>query len=352
MQLYCPACKTAAHAAERCAKCGERLIAPSELASLSRDQLSDAPDLIEPTSTGRVVVGTLAALGLYLSLREVLLGTLATLDLADAAPGPVGTWALRAVAVLAGAVLAGAGRANGSAAGGITGMICGGLFLATDYLAGVKPTATEGAAAAGVALAALAMGRLGAVVWPAVVLLPPSKVRSRGSSLIPLKDDQDGPRPIEFAWTHVGLGVAVAVVGFLLADTFRLALRSVAGQGLSLGSPAQVPVVDFAFAGIALAAGGLIAGGGTGAGLRHGAAMGFITASALAFFALLGKESVVLPLNGLLDIVGYSSESLRTATGLFVVVTCLSGLGILSGGFSGLLLPRLAVKSRRRAYQD
>lgn len=352
MQLYCPACKTASHAAERCAKCGDRLVAPSELSSLSRDQLFDPPDLIEPTAVGRVIVGTVAALGLYLSFREMLLGSLAAVDLTDVAPGSLGNWALRAGAILVGALLAGAGRANGTAAGGMTGLLCGVLFLATDSLAGLKPTAVEAGIVAGVAAVALALGRLGAITWPGVVPLPPSKVRSRGSSLIPLKDDLDAPRPTPLSWAKVGLGVAVAVVGFVLADPVRLGLRALAGNGLFLGSPAQIPLVDFVFAGLALLTGGLIAGGGSGAGLRHGAVMGLLASTVLAALALLGKESVVLPLSGLLEIVGYASESLRTATGLIVVVVGLTTLGIVSGGFGGLLLPRLAIKSRRRAYQD
>lgn len=352
MQLYCPACKTAAHAAERCAKCGDRLVAPSELTSLSRDQLSDPPDLIEPTAVGRVIVGTVAALGLYLSLREMLLGSLAAVDVTDVVPGSIGNWSVRAGAILVGALLAGAGRANGTAAGGMTGLLCGILFLATDSLAGLKPTAVEAGIVAGVAAVALALGRLGAIVWPGVVPLPPSKVRSRGSSMIPLKDDLDVPRPTPLSWAKVGLGVAVAVVGFVLADSMRLGLRTLAGNGLFLGSPAQIPLVDFVFGGLALMAGGLIAGGGSGAGLRHGAVMGGVTAAVLAVLALLGKESVVLPLSGLLEIVGYASESLRTAIGVIVVVVALTALGIVSGGFGGLLLPRLAVKSRRRAYQD
>jgi len=352
MQLYCPACKTAAHAAERCPRCGDRLIAPSELASVSRDQIADPPDLLKPTGFGRVVVGSVVALGLYLSLREMLLGLLAAGDLSDDAPGPLGNWAIRAGCVTAGAVLSGAGRPNGAPAGGVTGLLCGGLLLATDTLAGVRVVAPDGLIVVGIALVALAAGRIGGRVWPALVELPPSKVRSRGSSLIPLKDDQDAPRPVVFSWTRVGLGVALAVVGFLLADSARLALRSVAGQGLFLGSPNQVAVVDFCFAGVALAAGGVVAGAGTGAGLRHGSLMGVTTAAALAFLALVGKESAAIPLNGLLEVLGYAAESLRTPSALALVVGTVTVSGTLSGGFGGLLLPRLAIESRRKSYQD
>ena len=148
------------------------------------------------------------------------------------------------------------------------------------------------------------------------------------------------------------VGLGSAVLGFLLADPARLGLRTLAGNGLFLGSPAQIPLVDFVFGGLALLAGGLIAGGGSGAGLRHGAVTGLVAATVLAVLALLGKEAVVLPLSGLLELVGYASESLRTPTGLIVVIVGLTTLGVVSGGFGGLLLPRLAIKSRRRAYQD
>ena len=351
MQLYCPACKTVAPAAERCARCGERLVAPSELTSLSRDQLADPPDLLDTTALGRVVVGVVVALGLAVSFRELSAGVLAAVT-SDGPPGPTADWPARAVAILVGALLAGAGRTNGVAAGGLTALTCVALMLGTDSLAALKTTQAEWGVVAGVCLLALGAGRIGSTVWPAVVPLPPSKLLSRGSSLIPLKDDQDGPRPIRFSWLRVTLGVAVAVIGFLCADGLRLGLRSLAGQGLSLGSPGQVPVVDFVFGSLAVLAGGVVAGGGSGAGLRHGLAFGVATACGLALLAFLGKESAVVPLTGLLELLGHAAESPRTASGLVAVLAALTVLGVVSGGFGGLLLPRLALKSRRRAYSD
>ena len=352
MQLYCPACKTAAHPAERCARCGERLVAPSELASLSRNQLGDPPDLIAPTAFSRVVVGVVVALGLAVSLRELSLGALGALDYADAVPGAAANWLLRGAAVLVGALLAGAGRGNGTVNGGVAAAACVGLMLATDYLAAVKTTQSDLVAAAGVCLMALAAGRVGSALWPAVVPLPASKSRSRGSSLIPLKDDPEAARAIDLSWPRVALGVVVAVGGVMLADSARLSLRSLAGHGLSLGSPTQFAVVDFLFGSVGVLLGGFVAGGGTGAGLRHGTVMGLIAAPALAFLAYLGKESALVPLTGLLELLGYAAESPRTATGLTVVVFCLAAMCAASAGFGGLLLPRLAPRSRRRPYES
>ena len=352
MQLYCPACKTAAHPAERCARCGERLVAPSELASLSRDQIADPPTLVEPTAFGRVVVGVVVAQGLAVSLRELSLGLLTALDFSDLVPGPVVNWLLRGAAVIVGATVAGAGRGNGAATGGVTALVCVGSLLATDFLAAAKTTQLDNVAALGICLLALAAGHVGSAFWPAVVPLPPSKVRSRGSSLIPLKDDPEVVRPIHLSWSRVALGVTVVIAGVLLADSVRLGMRSLAGHGLSLGSPTQVAVVDFLFASVAVLLGGLTAGGGTGAGLRHGTVAGVIAAPALAFLAFLGKDSALVPLTGLLELVGHATESPRTATGLAVVLVCLTAMCAVSGGFGGLLLPRLALKSRRRPYQD
>ncbi len=352
MQLYCPACKTAAHPAERCARCGERLVAPSELASLSREQLTDPPDLITPTALGRVVVGVVVALGLTVGLREVSLGLLGVFDYSDAAPSAVATWLLRGAAMLIGALLAGAGRGNGATNGGVAALTCVGLLLATDFLAAVKTTQADLVAAARICLLALAAGRVGSALWPAVVPLTPTKTRSRGSSLTPLKDDPESSRQIELSWLRVGLGVAVAVVGVLVADSVRLGMRSLAGHGLSLGSPTQFAVVDFLLASVGILLGGLVAGGGTGAGLRHGTVMGLIAAPALAFLAFLGKDSAVLPLTGLLELAGHAAESPRTATGLAVVVFGLASMCAVSAGFGGILLPRLALKSRRRSYES
>ena len=352
MQLYCPACKTASHPAERCARCGERLVAPSELASLSREQIAAPPDLIAPTALSRVVVGVIVALGLTVGLREFSLGVLGAFDFGDAAPSVVATWLLRGAAVLVGALLAGAGRGNGATNGGVAALTCVGLMLATDFLAAVKTTQADLVAAAGTCLLALAAGRAGSAFWPAVVPLPASKGRSCGSSLIPLKDDPEAARPIELSWLRVGLGVAVAVGGVLLADSVRLTLRSVAGHGLSLGSPTQFAVVDFLFGSVGVLLGGLVAGGGTGAGLRHGVVMGLIAAPGLAFLAFLGKDSAAVPLTGLLELAGHAAESPRTATGLAVVVFSLTAMCAASAGFGGLLLPRLTAKSRRRSYES
>ena len=192
----------------------------------------------------------------------------------------------------------------------------------------------------------------GSALWPAVVPLPPPKSRSRGSSLIPLKDDPEAVRAVELSWLRVGLGAAVVVAGVLLADSARLGLRSLAGHGLSLGSPTQFAVVDFLFASVCILLGGVVAGGGTGAGLRHGTVMGLIAAPVLAALAFLGKESALVPLTGLLELVGHAAESPRGATGLATVVFCLATMCAVSAGFGGLLLPRLALKSRRRPYED
>ncbi len=352
MQLYCPACKTAAHPAERCARCGERLVAPSELASLSRELLPAPPDLIAPTAFSRVVVGVVVALGLAVSLREVTLGVLGPLDFADAARGGVATWLSRGAAVLVGALLAGAGRGNGAANGGTAALTCVGLLLATDFLTAARTAQADLVAAAGIGLLALAAGRVGSALWPAVIPPPPSKSRSRGSSLTPLKNDPEATRPVELSWLRVGLGVAVAVAGVLLADSVRLGLRSLAGHGLSLGSPTQFAAVDFLFGSVGVLLGGVLAGGGTGAGLRHGTVMGLIVAPGLALLAYLGKDSAAVPLTGLLELAGHAAESPRTATGLAVVVFCLMAMCAVSAGFGGLLLPRLAPESRRRPYQD
>lgn len=352
MQLYCPACKTSSPAAERCPRCGERLVAPSELASLSRDQLADPPDLVETTGFGRVAVGVVVALGLAVSFAELSRGLWAFAGLSDDPLGQTVAWVLRTVAILVGALLSGAGRTNGASAAGVAAVTCVGLLLATDYLAATKTTQTELGVAAFACVLALVAGIVGSTLWPAVPPLPPSKLHSRGSSLLPLKNDQDGPRPVEFLYARVAVAVALAVAGVCLADTARLGVRSVAGAGFAVGSPAQVPAVDFFFAATAVLAGGVLAGGGTGAGLRHGLAFGLTTAVLVAFAAVIGKESPMVPLTGLLELTGYATESPRGFTGAVVTVVSLTTLGVLGGGFGGVLLPRLAMKARGRARHD
>ena len=354
MQLYCPTCKSSVPAAERCPRCNDRLCSPSEIASIPRDAPVEQPPPLRPTPLGRVTVATVAALGLYLGLREALLG--GVLAIAPSESGPALAlnlnWSLRAFAVLVGGLLAGAGRPYGAWTGLATGTLCGALFLLADHAMGVRLTQADWSATTAIALSAVPLGMLGARVWSPAAELPTTTSGSRGSSLAHLiqkEDRQEKVRPT--AWFQIAWTTAMAGSAFVLADGFRQVLRAYA-PGLNIGTVAQVPNVDFVFAGLAVLVGGLLAAAGTGAGLRHGALMGAATALVVTAISLVSPEAVEVPLQGLYAFWGNPEESPRSPNGSLVLFGALTAMGLLAGGFGGLLLPRLAVASRRVRQPD
>src|SRR4051812_6322538 len=116
MQLFCPACQAAFPGTPRCPRCGGLLLLPQEAAEAATARpTAAAPPSFHPSPAGRIVVGGVLALGLYLALRKLAMGAVLA-----AAPDPDAGWVsfegLAAVcggqvlAVIFGAVVAAAGR--------------------------------------------------------------------------------------------------------------------------------------------------------------------------------------------------------------------------------------------------
>src|SRR4051812_40759721 len=143
MQLFCPACQAAFAGVARCPRCAGLLLMPQEAAALAQEAETDGrPTLLRLTPAGRVVVGTVLALGLYLALRKAALGViLATGSEPEdwwLTTNGLGTvFGIQAAAALFGAMLSGAGRPKGLPLGVAVGGFCGVLFLAAEILAGV-----------------------------------------------------------------------------------------------------------------------------------------------------------------------------------------------------------------------
>src|SRR5262245_44980649 len=144
MQLFCPACQAAFPGTQRCPRCGGLLLMPQEAAEASappREKTEPLPDPVHPTPAGRVVVGAVFGLGLYLGLRKLATGTLLATQLEPdewwaSFEGLVAVCGGQGLAVTFGAMLAAAGRTGGFVLGGAVGAVCGGLFLAAELLAG------------------------------------------------------------------------------------------------------------------------------------------------------------------------------------------------------------------------
>ena len=140
--------------------------------SNARREPEPPPPPVHPTALGRIAVGTILALGLYLAIRKVLTGTILPRRRRTRRDGGSRSRALTAIhavqasAVAFGAVIAAAGRAYGYSLGFIVGGICGGLFLGFELLSGVPPeTLVLYLQPPVLALLGLVAGLIGSRVW-------------------------------------------------------------------------------------------------------------------------------------------------------------------------------------------
>lgn len=286
MQLFCPACRAVFTGVSRCPRCAELLLMPEE-AIVSPDSQPNCPpvDRWHPTPTGRVLVGTLVALGFYLGLRRVATGLIVAAEIDQTgwwltAEGLSVVFGLQAIACLFGASLAGAGRAKGFSLGAAVGGLCGGLFLAAEVIAGAPPEhlvlylqplllLLSGGVAGGV----------GSRVWkPMPELDMPSPLvpsGQRGSS-IQLQADlpKDAGRPT--VWLRVLAGATIIMLGVGFADKIRNGAQKVSGGLLKVESRGQGRFISWQMATLAVLTGGAFAAAGTGAGVRHGLFAGFL----------------------------------------------------------------------------
>lgn len=358
MQLYCPNCRLSTAAAERCPHCQGRLIVPGELESvrgrresslLGQARKSEQP-LIPPSPFGRVTVGTVAGLGLYLGLRESFLGLLTIV----AGPGmnegtgeTVAAWTLRIAAVLAAGLLAGGGRAQAGLTGLAAGALCAGAFHLVDVFGGLKATQWHAGAALGLASLAYPAGLIGGRLWPPTVALPKPPPGSRGSSLL-RKQTVLETKPIvrPTAWVRLLVAVALMVASIAIADLLRIQIKTRLGHVVQLGSPAMIPIVDCCLALFGVTLAGVYAAAGTGAGLRHGAYYGLFGSIAALILLTVRPQPAEAPMEGLLILTGLGDNprgagSLSVAAILFAFCTT-------TGVFGGLLFPRLGKRRKRR----
>lgn len=345
MQLYCPSCQAPATAADRCPRCGDRLVTPAEAFSANAELLPPPPELIRPTPMSRAIVGCVIALGTYLGLNDVLGAILATMDPFPDTFAQLMTVLLRLGSVSIGAMLAGAGRPRGMSNGLVVGLISVALFAFADSAQGQH----LGGVAIGVGLAITCLaalgGYIGSRVWPQAIEIPdPATPIIRGSSLSRLaKEDTHRTQSRPTIWWKIVLGVFLIVGGISTADTVRSNLRRASGGLLNFGGAAQAPIVDLQLATVAILLGGVIAGGSTGAGLRHGFFTGIFSASALAAMLGSGMTAPEPVFEGILRFLGYSNTSppfefgeLISALGVIFVG------GTVGGWLGGQILPPLA----------
>lgn len=357
MQLFCPTCQAPFAGASRCPRCGGLLLMPHEVApDAAHRPADDAPTPARPTAVGRVVVGTVLAMGLYLAVRKLVTGAVLATE-----PDPGGWWlsvkglsavyALQTLAVVFGAVVAAAGRASGYPLGAAVGVACGGLLLGHELLGGAPPRDLVLYMQLPVlAMIGLVAGAAGSRVWSAApkVDVPAPKASKLSSLCLLEQKEAERGRPTELL--RILAGVAIMVAGVAIADQFRLYAQRYSGGLLRVQSLAQGEFITWQLAVFAVLLGGVVAGAGTGAGVRHGLFAGLL--GGVAILGLCLKSGAPLaPVEFWLDWLSLDELPL---THLSVVVGIAGSVllaGVVGGWLGGTLFLPLAPEHMRRRLQ-
>jgi hypothetical protein len=316
----------------------------------------DAPALAQPTAAGRVVVGTVLAMGLYLATRKLVTGLVLATE-----PDPGGWWlsvkglsavyALQSLAVVFGAVLAAAGRSSGYPLGAAVGFACGGLLLGHELLGGAPARDLVLYMQLPVlGMIGLVAGAAGSRVWCAAPKVDvPVPNPSKLSSLCLLEQtERERGRPTEVL--RILAGVAIMVAGVAVADQFRLYAQRYSGGLLRVQSLAQGEFITWQLAVFAVLLGGVVAGAGTGAGVRHGLLTGMLGGVAILGLCLK-TGSALAPVEFWL---GWLSLDELPLTNLSVVVGIAGSVllaGLVGGWLGGALFLPLAPAHLRRRLQ-
>ncbi len=344
MYLFCSTCQTQFPAAGRCPRCSSRLLAPAEAADALSKMAELPPKPLSTTFTGRVLVGTALALGLHLALREWL-AALGIFDESISIEGYLAGYFLRFAAAMAGGLFAGAGRSQGFSGGATVGLIAGFGWLVVDSYPILQLDALNIGLMILIVSAAGCCALVGGRVWPPIVELP--EIDSpRGSSLLKLVVNQNGPklrRPM--CWGRILVSSLVVLFAVISADGARILLKKLPSGLIHLGGPSAAPAVDFQIALFGLVLGGLIAGAGTGRGLRHGVITGAVAAISVGAAYTQQPPDSLPALEFLLDKSGARDTAFQSgaAVGLFM-----AGVGTVTGWIGGQLFPPLRKQRRRR----
>ena len=344
MYLFCANCQTQFPATSRCPRCSTRLLTPGEAAERLSTTALLPPKPLQTTLHGRVFVGSLLALGLHLALREW--GTaIGLFDETISTAGYLTGYFLRVVAAMAGGLFAGAGRSRSFSGGAFVGLLSGMGWLVVDSFPALQVDPPNIGLMILIVTFAGCSALVGGRIWPAIVELP-EIASPRRSSLLKLV--VDGRKPVltqPIRWGQILVASFAVLFAVLAADSERLLLRKLPAGLLNLGGPSAVPMVDFQLALLGVALASLIAGAGSGSGLRHGAIAGLFSAFAVgAAFAQQPPDSFPA-LEFLLD--KFQARGTLTLSVLTIGGSIASTV-TLAGYVGDQLFPRLNKKRRRR----
>jgi hypothetical protein len=252
-----------------CPQCGIELFnEPGVVTGLAADpRLEEAPD--GPSFVRRLALGGITLLGLYNGLKHLALAGLLSYTSAATIP-PVGLVCLLIAATLAAAVAAGtvnrraevAGLllAAGASAGFLAPSLSQGAELPEEWLVGIPTLLVMVGVAGGTA------GRL---------MIPPAPTLPRFSPVeTPIKAIRRPP--VRLFWWRILAGTVLVTLGTNYADVVRQWLLIALGGGGGLGA---APLVAWQISMLAALAGGVLAGGHTRAGFRHGFFAGLLASA-------------------------------------------------------------------------
>jgi hypothetical protein len=354
MMLYCPRCRASAAGTGRCPGCGGRLATPSEAHASRPDLHAAPPDLVRPTAAGRLAMGALVGLGLFVGLREWAAAGLLAAD--ERWTSPVGVATAATVKLLAAAVaglLAGTSRPKGAHAGLTAGFIAAGLLLVAVSAVGDKPTLYTIATGAGLIAAAAAGGAVGAWRWPAATDLPPAPTPGGSSlaALIPSGPTGRGERPL--LWGRVFAGGMIAAAGIALADPARDLVKRGSAGSVGFGGTSMVTVVDLEIAALFVMLGGVLAGAGTGVGMRHGLLAGIVGGLATVWMPAAGVRSVFPVVEGLLKVLGLPTGDYAGWGAAFNLLLAVLAVAAFGGWLGGTLFPPVVAREKlKRRLMD
>lgn len=342
MYLFCPKCHTQHPATGRCPKCSSRLLSPIEAAEVMERVVDPGPQPIQTTYARRIIVGCVVALGLHLAFREWSIGGLELVGQTDAGSNTWLNFTLRVLGTVVGGLLAGAGRRQGFWGGVVVGTVSGFAWVAVDTYPHIQLDLTR----LGLAVAVAVVGGVAAVVgqrmWPAPIELPVAH-SPRNSSLLKLKAGEGQKEKVyPISWVRIVLGATVAVCGVMAADTIRDGMATLPRGLFNLSGAGATQRIDTQIAGFLVLFGGLIAGAGTGVGLRHGLITGMFAGVGLIAVSSLQPDGVSVPVQYVIDSLGLAEmprEAVAAAGGIAF------GVVAIGGWLGGQLFPRL---SRRR----
>ncbi len=355
MQLFCSNCEVAFTGQTHCPKCAARLIAPQEAFVTAETATAPPPDPIRPTFLSRIILGSIATVGLLVAFREL------TSAIMGGTPPDAGiVLGLRFLAIFGGGLLCGAGRTHTAGPGLFVGIAFALLLIANDFNDSSEPNAIWFAILSlGFPMIASVAAWIGSNVWPSAPelldALPNPNLRSSNLALLSgLKTTNPRDSIPPTAWLRVVVGSLIAFAGIAASDEIRNLMFRVSSGAFQTGGLSRGGIVGVQIAGILLFLGGAVAGATTGSGLRHGILTG-VLASLDLFVASVGRGEQSYPaLEGFYRILGISTAPLNDwQNGLPVAIAILvftSFGGWLGGQFFLKLAPQI-MRNRRLIAQ-